>query len=100
MPRVIMYTTRICPYCVRAKALLQKKGVDYEELRIDGNRELMREMLERSQRRTVPQIFIDDFHVGGYDDLAELNAFGKLDPLLGLSPHMEPDVLQEEADPT
>ncbi|MCB1761498.1 MAG: glutaredoxin 3 [Gammaproteobacteria bacterium] len=100
MPRVIMYTTRICPYCVRAKALLQKKGVEYEELRIDGNRELMREMLERSQRRTVPQIFIDDYHVGGYDDLAELNAFGKLDPLLGLAAHMEPDVLQEEADPT
>ena len=100
MPRVIMYTTRICPYCVRAKALLQKKGVAYEELRIDGNRELMREMLERSQRRTVPQIFIDDYHVGGYDDLAELNAFGKLDPLLGLEPHMEPEVLQEEADPT
>ena len=84
MPRVIMYTTRICPYCVRAKALLQKKGVAYEELRIDGNRELMREMLERSQRRTVPQIFIDDYHVGGYDDLAEMDAFGKLDPMLGI----------------
>jgi len=95
-----MYTTRICPYCVRAKNLLQKKGVQVRELQIDGNRELMREMLERSKRRTVPQIFIDDYHVGGYDDLAELNAFGKLDPLLGLGRHMEPEVTEEEADPT
>lgn len=100
MPSVIMYTTLICPYCVRAKNLLKKKGVEFKELRIDGNRELMREMLERSKRRTVPQIFIDDFHVGGYDDLAELNAFGKLDPLLGLGPDLEPEVTEEEADPT
>jgi len=95
-----MYTTTICPYCVRAKMLLKKKGVEYEELHIEGNRELMREMLERSRRRTVPQIFIDDYHVGGYDDLAELNAFGKLDPLLGLEPHEEPDITQEEPDIT
>ena len=100
MPRIIMYTTRICPYCVRAKNLLKKKGVEIEELLIEGNRELMREMLERSKRRSVPQIFIDDYHVGGYDDLAELNAFGKLDPLLGLTPHMAPEVTEEEADPT
>ena len=100
MPKVQMYTTRICPYCVRAKMLLQKKGVGYEELMIEGDRNLMREMLERSQRRTVPQIFIDDYHVGGYDDLVELDAFGKLDPLLGLQPHSQPDATQEEADPT
>jgi glutaredoxin 3 len=100
MPKVVMYTTAICPYCVRAKMLLKKKGAEFEELRIDGSRELMREMLQRSQRRTVPQIFIDDFHVGGYDDLAELNAFGKLDPLLGLGIHNEPEVTEEEADPT
>ncbi|MCB1830083.1 MAG: glutaredoxin 3 [Chromatiaceae bacterium] len=100
MPSVIIYTTLICPYCVRAKNLLKKKGVEFKELRIDGNRELMREMLERSKRRTVPQIFIDDYHVGGYDDLAELNAFGKLDPLLGLAPDLEPEVTEEEADPT
>jgi glutaredoxin 3 len=79
-----MYTTVICPYCVRAKQLLQRKGVEYEEIHIEGDREKMREMLERSQRRTVPQIFIDDYHVGGYDDLAELDAFGKLNPLLGI----------------
>ena len=100
MPKVIMYTTLICPYCVRAKNLLKKKGVKFEELRIDGSRQLMREMLERSKRRTVPQIFIDDYHVGGYDELAELNAFGKLDPLLGLGRHPEPEVTEEEADPT
>ena len=76
MPQVVMYTTRICPYCVRAKRLLALKGVDYEERLIEGNRELIREMMARSNRRTVPQIFIDDYHVGGYDDLAELDAFG------------------------
>jgi glutaredoxin 3 len=67
-----------------AKQLLSKKGVQYEEVRIDLDRERMREMLERSQRRTVPQIFIGDHHVGGYDDMAELNAFGELDELLEL----------------
>lgn len=100
MPKVVIYSTAICPYCVRAKQLLDRKGVAYEELYIDGSRELMREMLERSQRRTVPQIFIDDYHVGGYDDMAELNAFGKLDPLLGLAPHDEPDITEEESDIT
>ena len=84
MPHVVMYTTTICPYCVRAKMLLQRKGVDYEERRIEGDRELMREMLERSKRRTVPQIFIGDYHVGGFDDLAELDMEGKLDKLLGV----------------
>ena len=85
MPHVVMYTTAVCPYCVRAKALLQRKGVDYEERRIEGSRELMREMLERTQRRTVPQIFIDDYHVGGFDDLAELDMEGRLDELLGVT---------------
>jgi glutaredoxin 3 len=91
MPRVVMYSTSICPYCVRAKRLLQRKGVDYAELRIDESRELMREMLERSRRRTVPQIFIGDFHVGGYDDLAALDMEGRLDGLLGVveSPVMD-----------
>lgn len=83
MPKVEMYTTAVCPYCMRAKALLDRKGVKYEEMRIEGNRDLMREMIKRSQRKTVPQIFIDDYHVGGYDDMAELlDALGKLDPLL------------------
>jgi len=100
MPNVVIYSTNICPYCVRAKMLFDKKGVPYEERNIEGNREYMREMLERSQRRTVPQIFIDDRHVGGYDDLAELNAFGKLDPMLGLVPHSEPELTEAEPDIT
>ncbi len=96
MPKVQMYTTRICPYCVRAKALLSRKCVDFEELRIEGDRELIRQMIERSGRRTVPQIFIDDHHVGGYDDLAELDAFGKLDDLLGLEPTPQSAVAHAE----
>ena len=100
MPTIEIYSTAMCPYCVRAKMLLQSKGMTWDEIRIDLDQSRMQEMLERSKRRSVPQIFIDDYHVGGYDDLAELNAFGKLDPLLGLEPSMEPDVLQDEADPT
>jgi glutaredoxin 3 len=98
MPKVMMYTTAVCPYCVRAKMLLDKKGVDFEEIRIDHNLERMQEMMERSQRRTVPQIFIDDRHVGGYDDLAELDAFGKLDPLLGLAAHDDEAAFPHAAD--
>ena len=89
MTQVVMYTTGMCPYCVRAKMLLTSKGVTWDELRIEGDRALMREMMERSGRRTVPQIFIGDQHVGGYDDLAELDAFGQLDPLLGLAPRLD-----------
>ncbi|MEJ2325318.1 MAG: glutaredoxin 3 [Chromatiaceae bacterium] len=82
MPKVVMYTTMICPYCLRAKHLLQRKGVAYEEIRIDGDPDLMRAMMERSRRHTVPQIFIDHYHVGGFDDLASLEARGELDRLL------------------
>jgi len=86
MPKVVVYSTNVCPYCVRAKTLLLRKRVEYEELNIDQDMSLMEEMMERSQRRTVPQIFIDDFHVGGYDDMAELDAEGRLDELLGIPP--------------
>jgi glutaredoxin 3 len=83
MPKVIIYSTPICPYCVRAKQLLKKKGVAFDEvdvLREPGKRA---EMLERSHgRRTVPQIFIGDTHIGGCDDLYELEHEGKLAPLL------------------
>jgi len=82
MPKVVMYTTMICPYCVRAKHLLQRKDVDFEEIRIDTDRVQMRIMMERTRRHTVPQIFIGDFHVGGFDDLAAMEARGELDPLL------------------
>ncbi len=65
--------------------LLKKKGITFTELRIDKDMDLMHEMINKSERRTVPQIFIDDFHVGGYDDMAEMDRDGKLDPLLGLA---------------
>lgn len=86
MSNVVIYTTAICPYCIRAKALLQRKGVEYSEIRIDLDHGHMTEMLRRSRRQTVPQIFINDFHVGGYDDLRALDQEGELDPRLGLSP--------------
>lgn len=83
MPKVIIYTTAVCPYCVRAKELMKRRQIKFEEVRIDLDQKRLREMLDRSQRRTVPQIFIGDHHVGGFDDLAELDAFGELDELLG-----------------
>lgn len=85
MPRIEIYTTAFCPYCTRAKYLLESKGMRYEEYRIENDRSRIKEMLTRSKRNTVPQIFIDDHHVGGYDDLAALNERGTLDPMLGLA---------------
>jgi len=84
MPPVTIYATAICPYCVRAKHLLQRKGVDFREIRVDHDLDQMRHMVEITRRHTVPQIFIGDRHVGGYDDLARLDARGELDPLLGI----------------
>lgn len=81
-----MYTTNFCPYCVRALQLLNTKGVDVERIYVDRDQQQFERMLQRSGgRRTVPQIFIDDYHVGGYDDLSALNRAGKLDPLLAIS---------------
>ncbi|QHS11046.1 glutaredoxin 3 [Sinimarinibacterium sp. NLF-5-8] len=82
MTRIRMYATGSCPYCMMAKRLLTEKGVAFEEIRVDYNAELRAEMMRLSGRRTVPQIFIDDFHVGGCDDLYALDQQGKLDPLL------------------
>lgn len=82
MANVIMYTKKICPFCVRAKGLLNSKGVEVKEISIEGNDELREEMISKAGRMTVPQIFIDDFHVGGCDDLYELEAKGELDKLL------------------
>jgi glutaredoxin 3 len=78
--------------------LLQRKGMRWEEKRIDLDHGLMGEMLQRSNRRTVPQIFIGDQHVGGYDDMAELDAMGRLDPLLGLEPPGMPGDAAHTAD--
>lgn len=82
MRRITIYTTPMCPYCVRAKALLQQKGAAFEEVDVFMDREARVEMEEKSGRRTVPQIFIDDVHVGGCEDLAALESSGELDPLL------------------
>ena len=83
MPRVLMYTSAACPYCNAAERLLAKKGVsEIEKVRIDLEPERKDEMIERTGRRTVPQIFIGERHVGGFDDLAALDRAGGLDPLL------------------
>jgi glutaredoxin 3 len=83
-PGVVMYTTGWCPYCSRARKLLAKKGVSFEEIDVEAHPEKRAEMQTRSGRRTVPQIFIGDQHVGGSDDLHDLEDAGKLDRLLGL----------------
>lgn len=83
MAKVLMYSTAVCPYCIRAEQLLQRKGViEIEKIRVDLQPELRVAMMEKTGRRTVPQIYINDEHVGGYDDLAALDRAGKLDPLL------------------
>lgn len=82
MPKIILYSKDVCPYCVRAKALLEKKNVSFTEIKITD--EIIRdEMIKKSGGRlTVPQIFIDEKHIGGYDDLRALDVAGKLDELL------------------
>ncbi|MCE1251209.1 MAG: glutaredoxin 3 [Comamonadaceae bacterium] len=83
MQHVTMYTTAVCPYCTRAKQLLKARGVEHiEEVRIDQDPAERQRMMERTGRRTVPQIFIGDTHVGGCDDLQALDASGGLLPLL------------------
>jgi glutaredoxin 3 len=80
---VRMYSTAVCPYCIMAERLLGSKGVQsIEKLRVDLDPALREEMMQRTGRRTVPQIFIDDLHVGGFDDLSALDKSGGLDPLL------------------
>ena len=82
-PAVTMYTTGWCPYCSRARSLLERKGVAFQEIDVEASPEKRAEMQTRSGRRTVPQIFIGDHHVGGSDDLHALEQAGKLDALLG-----------------
>lgn len=79
---VTMYTTAICPFCVMADRLLTSKGVQVEKIRVDQFPELRAEMMQKTGRRTVPQIYIGETHVGGYDDLYALEKAGKLDSLL------------------
>ncbi|WP_219118557.1 glutaredoxin 3 [Janthinobacterium sp. UMAB-56] len=79
---VIVYSTAVCPYCVRAERLLEAKGVAVQKIRVDLDPEERIKMMERTGRRTVPQIYVGDTHVGGFDDLYALDQAGKLDPLL------------------
>ena len=85
MPEILIYTTTICPYCVMAKRLLDKKGASYTEINVGSQMGLREEMMRKTKRRTVPQIYIGDFYVGGFDDLYSLEQQKKLDALLGLS---------------
>ncbi len=83
MAHVLMYSTQVCPYCRMAEKLLATKGVvEIEKVLIDSDPQKREEMMTRTGRRTVPQIYIDDTHVGGFDDLAALDKAGGLDPLL------------------
>ena len=83
MARVLMYSTGVCPFCQMAERLLRAKGVaEIEKVRVDLDPPRREEMVQRTGRRTVPQIYVGERHVGGYDDLAELDRAGGLDPLL------------------
>lgn len=83
MPNVLMYATGVCPFCVRAEMLLKARGVaGIEKIRVDLDPQQREAMMRMTGRRTVPQIFIDGTHIGGYDDLVALDRSGKLNPLL------------------
>jgi glutaredoxin 3 len=82
MPNVIMYTTRVCPFCVRAKALLNAKGIEFEERTVELSPEGRQLLIDLSGRRTVPQILINDTPIGGFEELAALNRSGELDRIL------------------
>jgi glutaredoxin 3 len=83
MAKVLMYSTGVCPYCVMAERLLKSKGVtEIQKIRVDLEPDRRQEMMERTGRRTVPQIYVGERHVGGYDDLSALDRAGGLEPLL------------------
>jgi len=81
-PAVLIYSSDYCPYCIRAKALLTQKGAAFNEIRVDGHDELRAEMMQKSGKRSVPQIWIGERHIGGCDDLYALEHSGQLDTLL------------------
>ena len=83
-PPVIIYSSQYCPFCFRAKSIFQQKSISFKEINVDVDSALRQEMTQRSGRRTVPQIWIGEFHVGGCDDLMALQQSGELDKLLGL----------------
>lgn len=82
MSEILIYTANLCPYCTMAKKLFDRKGASYSEINVDSKPGLRQEMMEKTKRRTVPQIYIGEVHVGGFDDLYALETKKKLDPLL------------------
>ena len=82
MPEIIIYTSNLCPYCTMAKRLLNAKGATYTELNVDTAPSLREEMMRKTKRRTVPQIYIGKRHIGGFDDLRALDLKNELEPLL------------------
>jgi len=82
MPEIIIYTGPFCPYCTMAKKLLDRKGATYTEINVDSKPELRQELMQKTKRRTIPQIFIGGRHIGGFDDLHALDMKKELDPLL------------------
>ena len=83
MAKIIMYTSTYCPYCMNAERLLNSKGIsEIEKINVDTQPDMRKLMMEKTGRRTVPQIYIDDRHIGGFDDLRALDLAGGLDPLL------------------
>ena len=86
MADILIYSSAICPYCVAAKNFLKSKGLDYREVRIDLDASARKEMLDRSQRMSVPQIFVNGTHVGGFDDMVALDRAGNFNPLLESAP--------------
>ncbi len=82
-PEVLVYTTRQCGYCMAAKSLLRAKGIEFREIDVSGDEDRRDELVRRTGQRTIPQIFIGDRHIGGFEDLAALDQRGELDSLLG-----------------
>lgn len=82
MANIVMYTTASCPFCMNAERLLMNKGVSINKIRVDLEPELREEMMEKTGKRTVPQIYIDERYIGGFEELHALDTAGKLDPLL------------------
>lgn len=82
MPEIIIYTGRLCPYCTMAKRLIERKGARYTEIDVDSEPGLRQQLMDKTKRRTIPQIYIGDRHIGGFDDLQAMDYRNELDPLL------------------
>ncbi|MBT5388478.1 MAG: glutaredoxin 3 [Porticoccaceae bacterium] len=90
MSQVVLYGTRFCPFCTAARRLLTAKGINYQDIALDTDPKLRAEIMEKSSRNTVPQIWVGDVHVGGYTDLLELDVQGTLDSLINAGVEMPP----------